>query len=461
MLDAILEEAVHDMSQPVRVIAMRNIYYYWRLNRINGFKLLNRLAESSTTKLGFPQVSAIEACIGISMLMMMHYDPRTEEGREIGIKVLDIWRKIIRRLLLISDNETAGHKILRSSIRNIAVSAITRFVVSTQENFPPSRPSFLRDVTFFFKADSSIKQRYERLVIFFSAPKEISNISDDLMTTTMENDALTSFLVFLIINTEGVKKPEEILPLIEKMIKHALAQPVVGILPAYLIGSIGRIGLSAPKIDNDLYHTSEITAKSYLEKTRGFFYSNIGSRHNNLAIGEHSVMRHIRKNPEDVDLYKHFLKFAVDEADWEFLDALLLHDLIVIAYETPREALESIKSLFPINDKEVFNRVAITLATIRVHHPDLVNDFVYEMDANDKLHQHISRLEITEDPWSHLFATASGKILLNLLETVEIREEFAWIMRRATQEKNLESLLSIAIKRVINKIAGDVIFPIL
>ena len=459
MLSNILEEAVQDLSQPVRVIAMRNIYYYWRINKSAGFDLFNRLAERTMSKVGIPQTSVIEACLGISILMMAHYNPNSEDGQEVGLKILNAWRRISRRLLLISETETAGHKFLKSAIRAFVINIIVRFVVSTQENFPPSRPSYITDVALFFESESKIKQRYERLADFFGSPINFSEINDDVLKAVPENDALTCFLVWLILITEGARNKENVLPLTERVAKLTLEQPTTGILASNIVHTIGRIALSQSSIDDNIYNLYINTAKNFLIKTRGFFYSNRGSRHSNLSLGEYGSILAARKNPEDANLYDHFLKIAVNDMDWEFFDALM-HDLTGVAHNNPRKVLESLETLFPIKNNEVLIKVAISLSTIRIYHPDLVDDFLYNIDISSELYQHISRIEIKEDPWFHLLQAASATIILNLMETPEIRNEFAWIMKRATKEKNLGKLLNIMIKRIVNKITGDVIFNI-
>lgn len=455
----VLEEAVQDPSPHIRVIAMRNIYHYWRLESIAGFELLERLAERVMTSLGFPRAAVLESCLGITLLMMRHYHSQNEQGREIGTRLLAIWRGIIRRLLFLSGAETAGRRVLRSAIRNIIVDIIIRFIISTQESLPPSRPSFLRDVSFFFELDLTGKQRYDRLLTFFSSPRDISKIHDDLLKTVSENDTLTSLLMWLILISYGKVDTEKVLLIADELSKVALDQPTVGINACNLNIAIGHIGLSKPSIDENLYQLHVRMVENYLNKTHSFFYSNHGAKHSNLSLGEHGLLRRARRNPADRDLSEYFLRLAVEWQDWEFLDALLFDAVAqATAFYNPKAALQSLEALFPISNDRIRIKIAKSLSIIRTHYPELVDEFLYSLDPNNDLYNQISRIESPENPWLDLIQAPSGTILLRLLETSEIRSLVASILGQATSEVNIEHFMSMALKRIINQISGVRVF---
>jgi hypothetical protein len=455
-LAEVLEEAVQDPSQTVRVIAMRNIYHYWRQDPASGFELLERLAGRVMTRVGLPRVPVLEACLGITMLVMRHYNPQDEQGREVGARLLAIWRNIFRRLLFLSEAETAGRMVLRSVIRNFIISIFIRFIVYTQENLPSTRQSFLGDVNAFFTNPSPVKERFIRLVRFLDKPGRVETIRSDFLEAVVTNDALTSSLVWLILIPQSSTELEETLNLLVEIAHTALSQKRVGLYAAPAVTALAYIVAQQPKINDDLFQLSQHHLMQYLDKTQGVFYSNSGTPHNNPALGEYVSLINHRRNLEDTNLSAHYLEIALRENDREYLDRILL-DLPVLAnvFHGLNYALYAITKLFPLpNDPELFENTVSALAKIRSYYPEIVDEFLLDIDGGDQIYNKVVRQESKEQPWVDLLQVSLGPAVIKLIQTPELRKELAKILKLAVEHQTLKGYLRAVITYVINVIAG-------
>lgn len=456
----VLQKAAVEAPESVRVQATQNIYHLWRANPAAGMTALDGIANQAVGVAGFPRMSAVESCLGISMLLLSHYEPQQEASRVLVNSIMDVWRTILTSVLYLHPGGRAKVALGRF-IRKIVLRAIIRFVMRQAEQLPENRPSFLRDAALFFKSPSNVKERYSRLVSFLadSPGADLSTISDDLFAAVRENDAMTSVVVFLIIVVQGLAKQSETLALVKQMCDYALDQPKVGFY-AIVHASIGQVGLQYSVIDDELYTLHERMLMAYLDKTKGVFYSNLSVAHTNICLGEHGRMRKVRMNPNDKDLHAHYLKQAIQGQDWQFLD-LLLFDLAVQAtvFENPEGALKSVAEILPASHKYVKNAVVDLVARTRFYYPDLVRDFLEEFELDDESRHLVNSRIFVEHPWGDFMQYKFVFLIGKALQDTAIRRETASLLAKATDCRDLTEFAEFALKRIVNLIYGEPVFP--
>ena len=458
----VLQKAAVKAPESVRVQATQNIYHLWRANPAAGMTTLDGIANQAVGVAGLPRMPAVESCLGISMLLLSHYEPQ-ESSRVLVTSIVDIWRNILTGVLYLHPSGRARAALGRF-IRKIVLRAIIRFAMRQAEQLPENRPSFIRDAALFFKSPPSIKERYNRLVSFFaeSPRSELKTISDDLFAAVRENDAMTSAVVFLIVVVQGMTNRRETLSLVRKLFDHALSQPRVGLYAMNFPGAIGQVGLHYPVIDDEVYTLCEEMLMAYLDKTKGVFYSNLSVAHTNVLLGEHGRMRKARVNPNDKDLHTHYLNEAIQRQDWQFLD-LLLFDLVVQAtvFENPEGALKSATAILPPAHEHVKNAVVDLLARTRLYYPDLVRDFLeeHEHELDDETRRLVNSRIVVEHPWGNFMQYKFMWLMVRTLQSATIRKEVASLLARAPYCRDLSEFAEFAIKRVVNLVYGVLVFP--
>lgn len=452
----ILDDAAKDPSEIIRMIAIRNIYHFWLKDPQAGFALLDQLADQTSTNIGLPRIPVLESCLGISILMMRHYQPTDPIGQEVGTRLLTIWRRVIRRLLFVSKDEAIGRRMFRGVIRSIVVHFVIQFIVSTQKNYPATRPSFLRDTNAFFTADDSVKQNFRQLVNFFVAPGEISSIRQNLVDAIDANDALTSSLVWFLFVPQARVEFEEAISLLEEMARITIEQPKVGMFAAPMTTGMLYIVMHQPEVHDDLFMRCQNLLMKYIDRTHYIFYSNDGGLHSNPAMGEYITILRRRRSPSDLNLCSHYLAVALNEKDNDFLDRQFL-DLPVLAdvFNGPQYVLEALEQLFPLPDDPVLqDKLSTVLSKIRAYHTEMVDEFLFQYDQDKLITDKVIRQESREQPWIDLVHVSVGSLIIRLIETPVIRQEVAKILTLATEHSNLQDYLKAAITRAINLISG-------
>ena len=297
-----------------------------------------------------------------------------------------------------------------------------------------------------------------------SPEADLSVISDDLFAAVRENDALTSIVVFRIIVVQGLAKESEILSLTKRLFDYTLNQSRVGLYATGFLAAIGQVGLQPlvidPVIDDDFYILYERMLVDYLDKTKGMFYSNLSVAHKNILLGEHVQMRKARRNLNDKDLHAHYLEQAVQEQDWQFLD-LLLFDVALQAtvYESPEIALRSITVILSSPYEYVKNAVVDLLVRVRLYYPDLVGDFLEENELDDETRQLVNKRIVVEPFWGNFMQKKFNWMLVKAMQDTTIRREAANLLAKAPQCRDLAEFTEFAIKRAVNLIYGEPVFP--
>jgi hypothetical protein len=460
-LVTILESAAIDPSPSIRLAAIRNIYHLWRNDNSGGYALLERLVEKITAGGVFPNIPALESCMGIFIVMMRHYYPDTPDGRELGAYLLAQMQKITRKLFFVGDANRGWKRFWIPVARTFILNALVRFIVSTQEAYPPEKPSFLREVGDLIKAEPAVKARYDRLVGYFEHPTGIANIRSDLFDAVEDNDTLTSGVIWLLIIFDFIDGRETDYTVLEELAARDLQAPQVGITNESMIIALGLIGLYKNDTSDQFFQQLKRMTIAYIERTKGFYFSKSGTRHPNLAINPYSTARRLRQIAEDDDLVAFFLAKARDQKDWTFF-AMLLDSLVTqssYADDLPniRMALQSFRTVFPI-PAEVEDKAALALARIRLYNREEVDNFLLDVDTESKILPKVLRIEPDEQVWGELFHNFYSTILIRLLQTKEIKVALVSLLKEASHQNSLNEYLNIAVKDVMNLLTGEQIF---
>jgi len=460
-LVAILEKAATDPFPIVRVGAIRNIYHIWRNNPEVGYDVLGRMTDLVAESNGLPNIPALESSLALAILMLRHYFPDTQEGQELGLRVANQMQKVTRKLFFVNSGKGFWKQLVVPATRNFIIGAVIRFVVRTQESYPEDKPAFLNEVADLIKSPAEVRARYDRLVDYFDNPSTISQIRDDLNKATEYNDTLTNGLIWLILISEFISNRETDYSILEELAALELQQPTVGSANQGMIIALGLVASYKKDTSEETFQRLERMTVSYVERTKGFYYSRSGIKHPNLAINPHMSLRHIRQNSNDHDLPAMFLQRAISEKDWKFcarlLDSLSTQVSTSSDLLSARMALQSLKGIFPI-PAEIEDKVIFTLARIRLYCREEVDNFLLEIDLENKLLPKVLRVEPDEQVWSELFHNIYSTILVRLLQTPQIKAALVGMLREATKQKNMDEYLKLVAKDLMNLLTGEKVF---
>ena len=456
----LLEQLAVDTDRSIRVQAMRNAYHVWRANPEKGLEILNSVAERSVGAFGLPRVTAIEACLLISALMLQDYDPVHKQWDEWLLSLKRAWDKVIEQVFLVSSKRGVS-SLLKDWTRATALRLVVSFAVGQAEK-PTLRPSFINDASLFFQADKKIHDRFKRLLrcLDLRDPLSIESALRDLELAVEENDVMTATLVTLIIILQGVERPQRVAPIAASLFDYALNQSPPGVYPFNILYAVGQLLLLSDSIDNDdLYKLHQEMCMAYLDKTKGIFYSNLGL-HRNLGLGEHGIMRSRRMNPQDLDLHSLYIQQALKNKDWSFLEFLLLVDVAALgtAFAEPEGALETLGVLLDSREERVRRYLVEVLARIRLHYPDLVDDFMDENAVDDQTKLQVRTKEAAENPWGDLLQDNAGMILLRVMQAPSVREKATWFLSQAPDCSNLQEFIELGFKVLIDFAYGQPVF---
>lgn len=462
-LSSVSRRAVLDPSPSVRIFAARNIYHLWRDNPKEGYAIFDSIVNQATDRSGLPNVPAVEVSFALAILLLRHYYPETLEGRELGVHVAREMQKITKRLFFVNTDSGLWKRLVIPVARDFIVNAVIRFVVKTQESYPKDKPSFLNEVGDLVKSPAEIKARYNRLLDYFENPTRLSRIRDDLEKATEYNDTLTNGLIWLLLIFEFISNRETDSSILEELADLELRQPVVGSANEGMIIALGLIAFYKKDTSDETFHRLERMTIKYIERTRGIYFSRSGTRHPNLALNPYMTLRRFRQNSQDPDLLAIFLQRAIQEKDWSFGTMLLDVPVNQVSVSDDllnvRMALQSLKAVFPI-PLEMEDKVIFTLSRIRLYNREEVDNFLMEVDAEKKILPKVLRAEPDEQVWSELFHNIYSTILVRLLQTPEIKQDLALILRQATRQKNLNTYLKWAVKELMNLLTGEAVFQV-
>ena len=224
-LEQPLEEAACLPYASTRAVAAQYIYYFWEQDRARVFRILENLSRRVKGRWGLPCAEVLESLMTISVMTLFDHWADSETTQAIRQN----WTRVLSVVFFISPNKREN--LLKRTAREQAIKFAVSLVVTTFERFAP------RDVTdvhmpfltvpelrCFFRSDrgSSTKERFQALVPYLDGARDIKEVTDLLLQIAESRDALTMYLMNLVLVVHLMRQEAETLSIVDQMFDRAL-----------------------------------------------------------------------------------------------------------------------------------------------------------------------------------------------------------------------------------------------
>jgi hypothetical protein len=445
--------------------AAQHIHWVWNQNDKVGLETLSSLGERVKSRLGLPQMTALESIIGASVLIAIeHYTNAGAMGSLQGI-----WRKILDKLLFIRGSERGIWGTLRRRIRGFVVFLMARPLVRLMRQFDSPRSLLtISEIDHFIHLDAAEKQKVRRLLSYLNPSHgSLEEIQDDLIAIGRTRELFVAYLCHLILSVRSIQGKEDVIPVLEAMFREwrefdppgPAMLTIMNCLAAILSGPQGALDEALDLLSkyvwafyersNGVYRTDvEQYQHSGLEflllrnyEVRGTYYPDGLESY----LGQSKALR-------QYDLHRHLLYYQETEVTFSTLD-------IVAAAGYPTLVLRIAELLLDAEDEDIRRGLHLFLARLRRSYQDAVDDFVeeFKLRASDirQAEAEVSALMIGD-----FLNFASVRFLLSLPFQPTVLQQVHTLYEDMLESDSVAEFFELLVKRLVNFVYGSPVFDI-
>jgi hypothetical protein len=494
----IVEQAAYDKEAPVRAMAMRYIYYFWRDDQDKGFEIIDRISRQ-VSKGFIPDRRALESCLGISFMILFWHYSDLQNRSEYLARLQQIWRRPLKKLLFIGDEEGEQSRGVRSWVRNILINFGVNIAVRTLDRIEEEGYGGMFSVpeikAFFDKSDAKQREVVRRLAPHVHAAhggvESIRAIEEDLAWILEERDLLTNLVAFDVLIAHVLSERETTLEVVERLFNKGIHSPppptVEGFSP---VTPLVPILIWIPR--NSMYgshFTGERLSKDDIDKETldlmGHLIHQFVERHDGFCSTDLKQYR-IVETYTYLSFYYTYTSF--DTIKCELLDYLidkmieeedtdglvdLINNLSCVgahpAFGMPHASVEGMQLLLhKLKGSELMSQLEegliVHLSNVRAYHPDVVDDFLAELD-DDTLPPRIKRsvqARGASESLGQLLGTAGAWFARDIIidPDPDARNFEEWFITEAAKHKSFNRWCSLVLKQMINMVYGRPVFRV-
>ena len=459
----ILAQGASDPSSSLRADAIRQVFYLWRKDRgelpateqNRGLSALRDLGNRTTGPLGLPRAVALEPVVGISLLMFLEEPDDSMLRQELQV----VLRQVIDGLL--HTDTQIGRALLRTMVGSRALSLLVNFVSRVTAETPRYNVGNLEEFGTFFELPAEQKF-WLRMILPYLDPDHgrIEELGDVMKRAFENDDLLTGAILSLALVAQGRKRPADIVPLIFELLGHMVSMSPRGVLAVqYLAGALYQVLGRQDSVDEETWKLVDYFASVPLDKTRGMLVSRTGKEYFCISFLYPSLLYLKKLGHPGLHLWKHYLRLAVAEENWEFLgDLLYLVGELALPYRAPNAALAILRELPSLSDETANQKVLDLLARIRFYYPDLVDEFLDVEGFPERFRSYVHDAAVKESIVQIVFSRLVSYII-DTSQTESFRELFTSVVDMAVDCSTLGEWLNFLARRLSNTIYGAQIFP--
>ena len=453
----LLEMAMSDPSPSIRSIAVEHTYRLWQRDAENARKvlhILDNLSKKTKRRMGIPNVTVLESCGGLSLLILFDAYKDQETARFLQ----QLWQHILRDILYVGPEKTRAEWI-KTRIRELILRLSIKLVTRISLGLPGNSASTIPDLSRFFLLDQSERRRLLEMLPYLDPLKEdIDSIRDTLLWAGQSNDMLTMGIMRLVLVVQGMTRSKAVLPYIEEVFDIGIKVSPTPRAPAEMMWTLVQI-LFLGRKNGELLKAFKRLLERYIDCTKGKTFA--GSRtYTSLFLFGYPVLYYMIYQHLETEFHTHYLQQAMAEGDIEFLNTYIREmstGILKAGYW--QLALRGVEPLARMSGGTIQQSLIDLLARIRLDHPDAVDDFLEVNEVPQAMTVEV-RTATVDTKLGEILDVKMGRLLLEfaLIESSFLREQFAWGLAKAVECKDIEEWLILLAKRLLNLISGVEVF---
>lgn len=459
----VLQRAALQEDQSLRTASVRYSYYLWQHHQMQGFAILEHLAQEAVS--GFlPNMVAFEAVFGLSLTIF--FDHSRDEA--VLRRLQSIWRRIIAKLLGLREKAGQWESIVRARIRESLFSFITTLAFRILREHPWYSMVNDQSLEAFFQLGSTEKALFLRLVDYLDVQGSYSReqMEKDFLTAISMSDMLIYLVADSGLLAHGIASPQTFLTVLKKLFETAKGDARAYPYLADITDTLHIMLLHDPQLDEVFaffIEAAEVCHTYYARYPQALRSSSYGSAEA-LYLGPYMCIQYLRTGSVRSTWLENILQAAFSRGDTAFFETLITHELTYagIGRQKPRIALDALALFFkdlmemPAESNHGTRQVMQAfLAHLRLYYPDEVDDFLEEQQA-----PHNFRLQVqTNEPAETIGAMVGDKARFFVIDDVLLNSpilltQFMRILETAAEYKNAQAWFDYFFREVINLIYG-------
>jgi hypothetical protein len=491
-LTKVLITAANDSDSAVRAVDTQYIYYLWRVDQDEAFKVLDTLSKQFPGKWRIPNTKIIEVCLGVSLMILFFHFADVDHRTEFLLRLQSIWKRAIDYLLFIRPGESSFIAWIKNAIREVALYFGVRISISTVGRAEESGAIFsLPEVMNFFPASEVHKDMFSRLIpqanAVYEECEKLSDLDSILNGLMKERDLLTSYTGFLALLANVIGRPEESLPVIQEMFDYGLknppppsfpdaplASPMMPILVWCIRNMLYGHRYSGEPLSHDEISPELLDVYAEFiwnfETHYGSWCSTDIGKYRVIEASSYTYFYYLRYGEVESDLLSDMIDKAIEEND---NNALIYHTIGFSsigthpAWRGAKAAAQSLhfilRKMKPTGLTEKLSApIILAFANLQSYHPYIVDDLLAEL-SDEELPPSIKRViqgRGATESLGVLLGTAGAWFVRDLLvdKNPQARELVMWIFNQAANSRSMSDWSRKLLKKIVNYVYGEQIF---
>lgn len=451
----------------LRIYAVMRIYHLWKndqregiaTKKNRGLTALSQLAQVVRGPLGLPKANALEAIIGTSIVIFLDQPDDAETNAELQ----NLWKQVIDDLLPV--NSRVGKAFLKVVVGKRALDLFLRFVTFFTKDNLRYNIANLNEVKLFFKLPNHQKQWMQEILPYLDpnySSGDFAKLENLMGEIYAVDEVLTGAVLGLDLIVQGRKDKETIVPIMKNLFDHQMELAPKGALAVqYIAAALYHLLRVEEELDDETWELVDHFATVPLEKEkgkRGMLVSGAGQEYFSISFLYPPLLYLAKLGQPGMHLWKRYLRLAVEEEDWNFLDDLLyLTGEIAIPFRSPNAAFTILRELLSMSNENVTPMIEDFLVRLRFYYPDMVDDFLDREEFSKQSIDHIYKTTAKES-YMQLVFSRFALFVIDGLYSESLLELLTSILDKAVDCSKMSEWVSIVMTELINAIYGEEIF---
>jgi hypothetical protein len=453
--DEILAFGLRDISNSVRIAAIRYTYYLYHRDETRAWRLMKGLIDG----IGISNFhKTIQTLFGLTWLLAVESLDKPVVLTTLG----KMWNEFLQGMLFF------GHRshLLQSASRvfvDIAISAAVRFVTGVIRPYSVSYPVNLLELRRFFTLPRPEREKIAKVLPYLDPETHVDpeQMSQDLLEIGSLIDILSLILVRQALIIQGFVSTERILPTVRLFCGEGCDEG--NMLRNYAILTLFFALYRREEIDMHYSELFENLFDQFVRDTRAKCYTPAATyRFDGLSL--YGALYNKACQTIEIPLIHRYASDAYASSDHEFL-AYVIDNIALMAINFPHtigpalRAFLYIIELGPLPD-EIVEAIVRNLASLRNKFPSEVFDFVSYADMPADLRISLARHR-SEESISDI-SHHSGELFLAelLFRYPQVRSLAAGLVLKVIDCQSLEQWLEVVVKAIVNVTMGRHLFEI-
>jgi hypothetical protein len=497
-IEEVLIRAACDDASNTRAVAMQYIYYLWREDQDQGFRIVEAISRQIIAAGIIPNSRALESCLGVSLMILFWHYKDLERRRSHFARMQQLWRAPLNHILFVDERDGRVAVKLKGAIREGILRLFTRLVVGLVGNVEEATVMFsLPELRAFFPPMEQRKRLMAKFIPHIDAmhggSPPLADIEPDLFEVLQDRDLLTTYAPFLAIVCHALVEPQATQELLNRLFQNAMdAPPPAGIPAASQAGPMVQVlvwgirnlmygnrftgsDMTGIQIPLDALETMATFIKTF-EERYGSRCSTTLREYRLNEIGSYTYFYYRAYEDAHSDLLDYLLDKAVREDD---ADAMMSYAGTMAglgthpAWAIPRAALQTLQlilqrtkamNLSAAAQRRVQESLVAAFSNVRAYHADVVDDFLAELSDAEmapEMKRAIQNRGATES-LGMLLGTAGAWFARDFLvdDDPYMRNFLKWLLHRATECNSFDEWVRPMLKRLINVVYGGPVFQV-